>query len=289
MGYHDFHPHDLDHDGEAYFSKLIAKESATTELAAGRLMGNFILFSDTYVPVQTGAAFYKALQMDDGKGTFFSLGADVHCLFYKPAGEALSMPDPVESFHALADHVSMTGRRFEVGYATAMEAFAEVLESRKAGLGGSWFTTPGESSKDAFLRRLKTADPAREIFEAYAAEHTERWSGATALTVDAALAEMPEIERKYALECEEYSNVLFGISEELSGAAKIEHETVAKLADVGKLQGTLDSGSMVAIEGGKVVTDADAVSQSVEAFDAQREKAVDSIMAQKIGALDKKK
>merc|ERR1711941_34942 len=140
------------------------------------LMGNFILFSDAYVPVQTGMAYYKALQMDGGKGTFYSLGADVHCLFYKPAGDALVMPDPVECFHELADHVSMTGRRFEVGYAAAMEAFTEVLESRKAGLGGSWFTAPGESSKDAFMRRLKKGDPAADIFEAYAAEHTERFA-----------------------------------------------------------------------------------------------------------------
>merc|ERR1712039_420112 len=85
--HHDFHPHDLDHDGENYYAKLIAKESAVTELAAARLMGNYILFSDEYVPVQTGVAFYK------------------------PAGDALAMPDPTECFHALADHVSMTGRR----------------------------------------------------------------------------------------------------------------------------------------------------------------------------------
>ena len=31
-------------------------------------------------------------------GTFFSLGSDVHCLFYKPAGVELSTPDPVECF-----------------------------------------------------------------------------------------------------------------------------------------------------------------------------------------------
>merc|ERR1712232_1472577 len=152
---------------------------------------------DEYVPVQTGIAFYKALQMDDGKGTFYSLGADVHCLFYKPAGDALAMPDPTDCFHSLADHVSMTGRRFEAGYATAFEAFTEVLESRKEGLGGCWFTTPGESSSDAFMRRLKKSDPAYAIYEAYAAEHSERWAGAKAMTVAEAMKEMPEIERKY--------------------------------------------------------------------------------------------
>merc|ERR1719335_555696 len=99
--------------------KLIARESASTEHCAARLMGNFILFSDAYIPVQTGAALYRALQMDDAKGTFYSLGSDVHCLFYKPAGEALAMPDPVECFHSLADHATMTGRRFAVGYAAA--------------------------------------------------------------------------------------------------------------------------------------------------------------------------
>eukprot|EP00449_Zooxanthella_nutricula_P014377 CAMPEP_0198542420 /NCGR_PEP_ID=MMETSP1462-20131121/57491_1 /TAXON_ID=1333877 /ORGANISM="Brandtodinium nutriculum, Strain RCC3387" /LENGTH=85 /DNA_ID=CAMNT_0044272637 /DNA_START=13 /DNA_END=266 /DNA_ORIENTATION=- len=85
----------------------------------------------------------------------------------------------------------MTGRRFEVGYAAAFEAFAQVLESRKDGLGGSWFNAPGESSADAFLRRLKTSDPAHEIYKAYAAERAEKWAGAKALTMEAAIAEMP--------------------------------------------------------------------------------------------------
>merc|ERR1712194_747537 len=78
---------------------------------------------------------------------------------------------------------------------------------------------PGESSKDAFMRRLKRSDPAFGIFEVYAAEHAERWAGAKALTLEAAMGEMSEIERKYALECEEYANVQFGISEEFSTTA----------------------------------------------------------------------
>mmetsp|Transcript_49097 Transcript_49097/g.107239 ORF Transcript_49097/g.107239 Transcript_49097/m.107239 type:complete len:571 (+) Transcript_49097:82-1794(+) len=287
--HHDFHPHDLDHDGEAHFSKLIAKETAMTELTAGRLMGNYILFSDAYVPVQTGMAFYKALQMDEGKGTFYSLGGDVHCLFYKPAGEALAMPGPSECFQSLADYTSMTGRRFEVGYAAALEAFTEVLESRKEGLGGCWFTAPGESSKEAFMRRLKTSDPAYAIYEAYATEHGERWAAAKTLSLAEAMAEMPEIERKYKLECAEYDSVLYGVSEELAAAAKLEQEQLAKLADVGELQALLDSGALVAVEGGAAVASAEVVSKSAEEFESQRDKAVDSIMATKLPALDKKK
>merc|ERR1711862_709303 len=131
VSFHDFHPEDLDADGEGHFMKLIARENAATELTAGRLMGNFILFSDAYVPVQTGTAFYRALQMDGGKGSFFSLGEDVHCLFYRPAGGDLAMPGPKECLHALSDHAAMSGVRFEVGYAAALDAFTDVLESRR--------------------------------------------------------------------------------------------------------------------------------------------------------------
>jgi len=283
----DFHPSDVEHDGEGYWMKMIAKESAVTEMTVARLMGNFIFLSDGYVPVQTGAAFYKALLMDGGKGTFHSLGGDVHCLFYKPA-EELTMPDPSECFNALADHASMTGRRFEVGYAAALEGFCQVLESRKEGLGGNWFTIPGESSKDAFMRRLKKSDPAFEVYQAYADEHTEKWAEAKALTMDAAMAEMPEIERKYNLECAQYDNVLFGVSDELSAGAKVEMEQFAKLAEIGELQGQMDSGSLVAVENGAVVTNAAEVAKGAAVFDSSRDKAVEVIMATRT-ALDRKK
>jgi len=287
--FHDFHPHDLEHDGEAYFSKLIAKEAAATELCAARLMGNFVLFSDSYVPVQSGTAFYKAIQIDGGKGTFYSLGADVNCLFYKPAGEALTTPDPVDCFHSLADHASMTGRKFEVGYAAAFEAFTEVLQSRKEGLAGNWFTAPGESSKDAFMRRIKRSDPAYPIFEAYAEEHGERWAAAKALSMEEAMAQMPEIERKYAIECEEYNSVLYGVNDELAAGAKLEQEQLAKLADVGELQGKLDSGELVAIDSSAVALKAEAMQPLLDSLDSVRDKTVDMVMATKLPALEKKK
>eukprot|EP00933_Yihiella_yeosuensis_P039238 TRINITY_DN3319_c0_g1_i1.p1 TRINITY_DN3319_c0_g1~~TRINITY_DN3319_c0_g1_i1.p1 ORF type:complete len:571 (+),score=169.11 TRINITY_DN3319_c0_g1_i1:82-1794(+) len=285
----DFHPADLDHDGEAYFSKLIAKESAATEMCAARLMGNFILFSDAYIPVQSGAAFYKAIQADGGKGTFYTLGGDVHCLFYKPAGEALTTPDPVDCFNSLADHVSMTGRKFEVGFGAAFESFAEVLQSRKEGLAGNWFTAPGESSSAAFMRRIKKSDPAYDIFSAYAEEHGERWANAKALSMDEAMAQMPEIERKYALEVQEYSNVLYGVNDELAAGAKLEQEQVIKLAEVGELQGKLDAGSFVAVQDSSAVKQADAVVKSLEENDSIKDKVVDTVMATKLPALDKKK
>jgi len=279
----DFFPEDLDGQGDTHFANLIATEKASTELAAARLMGNFILFSDDYIPVQSGHALYAALQSDGGKGTFYSLGGDVHCLFYKPAG-GLTMPDPVECFNSLADYATMTGRRFQPAYAEASVNFCQILESRKAGLGGQWLTAPNESTKDAFMRRLKADDPSQHIFAAYAEEWEQRWAEAKTVSVDEALGQMPEIERKYKLECSEYENVLYGLSEEFSAGSKLEQEQLTKLADSGNLQSSLDSGALVAIADGEVVTDAAAVSASLAAFEASRDKAVEMILATKSAA-----
>merc|ERR1712211_402 len=69
-------------------------------------------------------------------------------------------------------------------------------------------------------------------------------------TVAEAVAQMPEIERKYKLEGAEYDNVVFGISDEFSAAAKLEQEKIAKLADGGELQALLDNGTYAAVEDG---------------------------------------
>lgn len=254
------------------------------ELMTARLMGNFILFSDGYIPVQSSAAFYGALQSDGGNGTFYSLGADVHALFYKPT-TPMEMPDPSECFQSIQDHLVMTGRRFPPAYSVLLEEFCNVLESRKEGLGGSWLTAPGETTKDAFMRRLKKDDPATAIFEVYCAEFTEKWEGAKALSYAEAAKEMPEIERKYKLECEEYNNILFGISEDLSTASKSEIERITKLADAGELQGLVDQGAILAVQEGKLVTGADDIAKGIEAFEAEKDKAVEVVMATKT-ALD---
>ena len=139
------------------------------------------------------------------------------------------------------------------------------------------------------MRRLKKADPAREIFQAYASEHAERWEGAKALTMDQAMAEMPEVERKYKLECAEYDSIRYGMSEEFVVEAKQETEKLAKLVEVDKLQSQLDSDSLVAIEGGNKVTKAEDLMESVRAFDNQRDKAVEVVMAVRLPALEKRK
>jgi len=283
----DFNPTDLEHNGESFYSKIIARESAVTETTVARLMGNFVFLTDFHIPVQTGKALYAALQVDGGKGTFFSLGDDVNCLFYKPA-VALSDPDPVDCFNSLADYTTMSGRRFEPAYAQASLAFCEVLSSRKAGLGGAWFAASGETSKDAFMRRLKRSDPAFEIFEAYAVEHAERWSAAQAMTMIEALGAMPEIERKHTLECATFDDLLFGLNDEFSTDSKVAVEQIVKMSEEGQLEAAVDSGSYVGVMGGEVISAAELVA-SVKSFDASRDKGVEVVLATKIPALERKK
>merc|ERR1712151_736193 len=105
-----------------------------------------------------------------------------------------------------------------------------------------------------------------------AEEHTERWASAKALTVESAIAEMPEVERKYNLECAEYSNVLYGLSDEFSAIGKLDTEQLAKLADLGKLQAQLDSGAYVAVDGAQTVSSAEDLSKAVEGFETSKDK-----------------
>ena len=51
---HAYHPKDMEHDGEAYYARLIQSESEQVERLVARLMGNFIFLSDA-TPVQTKA------------------------------------------------------------------------------------------------------------------------------------------------------------------------------------------------------------------------------------------
>jgi hypothetical protein len=75
----------------------------------------------------------------------------------------------------------------------------------------------------------------------------------------------------------------------LAASAKLEQEQLAKLADVGELQGKLDSSELVAIDSSASVMKAESVGKALEEMDSVRDKAVDVVMATKLPALEKKK
>jgi len=279
--FHEYMPHDFDHGAEAYYQGLIAKENALVELQVGRLMGNFIFCAEA-VPVQTKSGLLKALAIDEGKGTFYSLGSDVHCLFYKPA-TALET-SPAAAFDTLADHLYVTGKRLPVGYAQGMSVFYNLLETRKSGLQGAWFNLPGETQLDAFMRRVKKTDPAYKIYEAYAAEFKERWAGATVVPADKVDAALAEIAPKYALECQEFATVAMSVCDELATQSKSD-DTVAKLLEGGEMASLLDAGVYVAVADGKALT-GEELAAKVASFDADSAKAADAVLGKK-AAFDK--
>jgi hypothetical protein len=279
--HHEYMPHDMEHGAETYYQQMIARESVLVELQVGRLMGNFIFLSEA-VPVQTESGLLKALALDDGKGTFYSLGADVHCLFYKPAAGAETSPST--AFDTLTDHLAVTGRRLPVGYAQGMSVFYNLLEDRKGGLQGSWFELPKETPADAFLRRLKKNDPASKIYKTYVAEMKERWASAEVVPADKVEAKLAEIAPKYALECQEFATISLAVCDELANASKAD-DTVAKLVEDGEMPALLEAGVYVAVADGRTLTGAE-LAEKVASFDSDASKAADAVLGRK-AAFDK--
>jgi len=265
--------------------KAIAHENSAMEFAVARLMGNYMFICEPFIPVQTRLGMYRALASDGGKGKFYSFGDDVNALFYKTADSEL--PSPTEGFHSWLNHINMSGKRLPVWYNCLQQAFVELVETRKPVMGGSWFSAPGESQADAFLRRVNKYDPARDIYECYVTELKERITGATEVDAN---AKIDAIEAQYKEECDAYQAVLVGLNDEVAQAAKASAEHIGKLEADGQLQQLLDNGGIVAIDStGARVTSAEDFKAQQEAYEAVRDKIVESVMSTKTSVDAKRK
>jgi hypothetical protein len=218
----EFTPHDMEHDGESYYEQWIQRENEITQLTVGRLMGNYMFLSEA-TPIQTQAALARIVS--EGKeGKFFSLGDDVNAVFFKPTTLATEEVDPLVAFNTWSEYLRSTGRIMNPGYAQILTVFHRTLASRKPGLNGRWFTAPNESQAEAFLRRLKAEDPARQIYVDYVAEMNERWANAKEIPADKIRDVVKDKEAKYHLECAEYENLV----NEVRGAAPGSSSTGGK-------------------------------------------------------------
>jgi hypothetical protein len=215
----EFAPADMDHDGESYYEQWIQRENEITQLTVGRLMGNYMFLSEA-TPIQTEAALVRILAEGEA-GEFFALGDDVNAVFFK--SNKTDEVDPLVGFNVWADHLRMTGRKMNPGYSQILTVFHRTLASRKEGLNGRWFAAPGESQADAFLRRLKADDPARQVYVDYVSEMTERWANAKEIPADKVLEAVKDKEAKYRLECEEYENMVNEVRGAAPGASAAKH------------------------------------------------------------------
>lgn len=274
--WHEYMPHDMEHGAEGYYASMIQKENALVELQVGRLMGNFMFLSEA-VPVQTETGMLKALALDGGKGTFYSLGSDVHCLFYKPA--VSTEASPTTAVNSLIDHMALTGKKFAPAYAEGLTCFASVLETRRAGLAGSWFALPSETPATAFMRRLKKSDPAYKIYAAYVEEMTERWASAAVVPMDKVDAMLAEIKPKYELECAEFTTLAMSVCDEVVAASKSD-DTVAQLVEAGEMPGLIDAGAYIAVGPSGKLT-GEELAAKIRSFDDEASKCADAVLSKK--------
>merc|ERR1719453_710078 len=245
-------------------------------------MGNFMFLSEA-VPIQTESGLLKALALDGGKGTFYSLGGDVHCLFYKPASGAETSPE--KAVNSYIDHLAVKGMKLHPAYAEGMSVFYSLLETRKPGLQGSWFALPGESQADAFMRRLKKSDPAYKIYAAYVEEMKEKWASAEVVPADKVEGMLAAIKPKYELECAEFTTLAMSVCDELVAQSKSD-DTVAKLVEAGEFQGLLEAGAYVAVGADGSALSAEALAAKMASFEDESAKSAEAVLGRK-AAYDK--
>ncbi|PFH35557.1 hypothetical protein BESB_052080 [Besnoitia besnoiti] len=170
----DFLPVDVEHHGEEYTQKFLQTETEMFQACAARLMGNYMFLCDPFIPVQSVEALEEVAKVAGGKGSLFSLGDDVNALFFLPDQEKREVARPTEAVQTLMNHLKKTDRSFNPSYTALLGIHAEVLEER----GEHWLAAPGECVSQAFLRRLRTDDPAYEVYCSYFTEMYERFASA---------------------------------------------------------------------------------------------------------------
>ncbi|KAF8821349.1 hypothetical protein IE077_002127 [Cardiosporidium cionae] len=282
-------PLDYAHHGEEFHLKWLQSETRSYEFLVGRLMGNFMFLTHPYIPIQTKMALQRAMLLDHGSGKLFSVGNDVNALFYLPSTWethiTTPLPSPRQAFTALLDHLALSGKRMQPGYATLMDIHTELLEKR----GSSWFTIPGESLADAFLRRLRIDDPSYFVYEVYITELKERFSNATEINFLASSSEvhaqLMEIETHHKEEEMVYEKIIQTLNPEISIESKEEMERLIQLHHAEQLQPLLSGGSLVAIHGEsqKRVEDAGVLLQQLSKEEDEQGWMMDYMKSIKVG------
>ncbi|KEP66652.1 UNVERIFIED_CONTAM: hypothetical protein HHA_268830 [Hammondia hammondi] len=242
----DFLPVDVEHHGEEYTQKFLQYETELFQACAARLMGHFMFLCDPFIPVQSAEALSAVARVDNGKGRLFSLGDDVNALFYLPEQQRRDVERPTQAVQTLLGHLEATGRPFNPCYSELLHVHAEVLEER----GEHWLTAPGECVSQAFLRRLRTDDPAYEVYCSYFKEMYERFAGAKEVSMEDGRKRLVTIAKNAQQEAAAYGLALKTMgSAELAqraheGAAKLEQLREAQEKAAGKSAQTVQENKM---------------------------------------------
>lgn len=274
-------PLDVDHDGADATLKFLQKEAEFTNAAVARLMGCFSFLPDPFIPCSTQRAALHAMRKDGGKGRWFDIGDDVNALFYLPEKHARNIPSPREAFHTIMDHLTMTGKRMNPAYATVFDCFTDVLEQR----GENWFCAEGECASQAFLRRLREDDPARDVFCDYFEEMYSRFSDAKEITPCEMLEKMKVKEQRYWDDVEVYGLSLLATSADAAASAQEEANKLTNLFKSKQLQPLIEAEGIVIVDAnGNRIYDAQQLISSFQDFEKRKELFVESLKTVKEGA-----
>ncbi|OEH75939.1 hypothetical protein cyc_00162 [Cyclospora cayetanensis] len=283
----DLLPLDVEHDGAVATLRFLQAEATAVSATVGRLMASFSFLPDPFIPCSSTRSALRAMEVDGGKGQWFDLGEDVSALFYLPTKQARRIPHPREAFYKVMDHLTMTGKRMNPAYATLFDSFTDVLQQR----GDNWFCDEGECASQAFLRRLRSDDPMREVFCDYFEEMYSRFEAAKEVKPAEFLKLLAKKEASHGVESEVYRHWALFASPEAAATAKEESDHLTSLFKSKQLQPVLDANGIVAIgPDGQKITDAGQVVASFNEFELLKETIQDSIKALKVpGGTDAQK
>ncbi|CDI74196.1 hypothetical protein, conserved [Eimeria praecox] len=279
----DLLPLDLKHDLDGHLMKQFNAEAARVSAAVGRLMASYSFLCHPFIPCFSLRSALTVMKTDNAKGKWYSLGSDVNALFYLPHKLYRNPPSPKTALTRIMDHLTMTGQRFNPAYAAVLDSFADILEQR----GPHWFCSEGECASQAFLRRLRTDDPQREVFEEYFREMYSRFSEAKEVKADEFLKVMQEKEKGHKAEAEVYTHWI--MASNANETAKEEADQINSLYKSKQLQPLMDSNSVVVFnENGEKVNDPQLLVASFQAFEGLKEAISDAIKRVKTGSSSEK-
>eukprot|EP00920_Eleutheroschizon_duboscqi_P028661 GHVT01069811.1.p1 GENE.GHVT01069811.1~~GHVT01069811.1.p1 ORF type:complete len:536 (+),score=79.16 GHVT01069811.1:1248-2855(+) len=254
----DVQPVDVEHDGEAFHVRLLQDEASAVEWQVSRLMGSFIFLAPLeFSPVTSASSLVTATAADGGQGKLFSLGDDVACLFYLPKqsdpNSNSSFADttynentivtPKNALHNFMDHLTMTGRKLNPGYATMLDIMTDVMNQR----GGNWLCGTGENLGTAFLRRLREDDPRRSVFSTYVSELSERFAAKVEIPNDNWRTAIEAVEARQVSLNELYVHLKAAQQPDVAAASRDGLERLSHLQETQQVQQLLLSGELLAV------------------------------------------
>jgi ABC-type amino acid transport substrate-binding protein len=177
---------------------------------------------------------------------------------------------------AIASHGYTEERAKAVDFTEPHYCTGGQIAARKDGHDGRWFRASDEASVDAFLRRLRADDPAREVFERYAEELKARWASAKVVPNDAVEALLNTKAQKYAAETREFEAAVLGQVDAMQSDVK----EATGLTEKKNKEGVL---AVVDTEKGERVEGEERLQEAKEMFETEKEKIAQVLNSLKIG------